>query len=330
MELRSLDPGREMPEKCDLEIVATLGPASWDFAVALRDAGATALRLNASHMGADNLGRRAAAVRERLPDLPLVVDLQGAKMRLAHDHDLPVRAGERLRFSFQADKDAVRVPHREIYESVAPGETLSCDDDRLRFRVERAVDEVLEAVSITDGILRPRKGINVLEHPVRLSALSGSDLDCIRAVTGLGPAAFAFSFMNDGSEAPWVRKQAPQCPVIGKIERREAVENFGAVAKAVDAVWICRGDLGAQLGPGSMARWIASCQPRAWACPILMAGQVLEHLTSHSQPTRSEVCHLFDLVSRGYRGFVLSDETAVGERPVHAVATLRSLLDSFR
>jgi pyruvate kinase len=59
-----------------------------------------------------------------------------------------------------------------------------------------------------------------------------------------------------------------------------------------------------------------------------MAGQVLEHLTSHSEPTRSEVCHLFDLVGSGYARFVLSDETAVGINPVGAVSTLRSLLDS--
>ena len=61
-----------------------------------------------------------------------------------------------------------------------------------------------------------------------------------------------------------------------------------------------------------------------------MAGQVLEHLTRHGQPTRSEVCHLFDLTARGFAGIVLSDETAIGRDPVHAVAAAASLLASFR
>jgi pyruvate kinase len=57
-----------------------------------------------------------------------------------------------------------------------------------------------------------------------------------------------------------------------------------------------------------------------------MAGQVLEHLTSHPEPTRSEVCHLYDLVRRGYNGIVLSDETAIGADPVGAVSQAGALL----
>jgi len=60
-----------------------------------------------------------------------------------------------------------------------------------------------------------------------------------------------------------------------------------------------------------------------------MAGQVMEHLTLHEEPTRTEVCHLFDLAARGYAGFVLSDETAIGRDPVHAVRMTRLLLDEF-
>jgi pyruvate kinase len=56
---------------------------------------------------------------------------------------------------------------------------------------------------------------------------------------------------------------------------------------------------------------------------------VLEHLTRHGSPTRAEVCHLFDLTSRGYAGFVLSDETAIGKDPVGAVRILNTLLTAF-
>jgi pyruvate kinase len=131
-------------------------------------------------------------------------------------------------------------------------------------------------------------------------------------------------------EADWLRAVAPASLVIGKIERAEAVSNLGTIATRVDAVWICRGDLGAQLGPGALARSVAAVAPSSLSVPVLMAGQVLEHLTSHPEPTRSEVCHLFDLVARGYAGIVLSDETAIGCDPVHAVSTAASLLAAFR
>jgi pyruvate kinase len=97
----------------------------------------------------------------------------------------------------------------------------------------------------------------------------------------------------------------------------------------VDAVWICRGDLGEQLGPADLGRFVGALDPARLACPVLMAGQVLEHLTAHPEATRSEVCHLHDLVARGYGGIVLSDETAIGRHPVHAVARAAALARAF-
>lgn len=311
------------------EIVVTLGPASWDLAPQLHEAGASTFRLNASHIAVEELQQRAENVRKLLPDSELVIDLQGAKMRLGHFPERPVSAGERLRFSFTGEPGTVPLPHQQVFRSVTAGETLSCDDDRLQFSVESVGPGTLGTVSCTSGILRPRKGVNVLEHPVLLQDLSEVDLNCISATGHLGRLSFAFSFMRDGSEAEWIRRRAPGCSVVGKIERREAAENAHLIARAVDTVWVCRGDLGAQLGPATMARWIHSYDPRVEPCPVLMAGQVLEHLTCHSEPTRSEVCHLFDLVGHGYAGFVLSDETAIGHNPAAAVATLRNLLNSW-
>jgi len=313
-----------------MRIVATLGPASRDAARSLRDAGAAAFRLNASHLSAGDMEFLARSVREALPEWPLVVDLKGAKMRLGEFAERAVHMGTSIGFSPSGSADALPLPHPEIFDAIVPGDTIGCDDDRLRFRVTAVEAGYLQAVSLADGILRPRKGVNVIEHPVVLKDLCAADADCIRATAALGGVSFAFSFMKDGSEAAWIRSRAPGCSVIGKIERREAAACASNIAKVVDEVWICRGDLGAQLGTGGMARWVSAYDPRTAPCPVLMAGQVVEHLTHHSFATRTEACHLFDLVSRGYAGFVLSDETAIGADPARAVRTLRALLDDFR
>jgi pyruvate kinase len=311
------------------EIVATLGPSSQGLASSLRDAGATAIRLNASHMSVENLGTLAGEVRLTCPGFPLVVDLQGAKMRLGSFDERRLGIGERVLFSLSGSAGTVPLPHPEIFSAVTEGDTLGSDDDRLRFRVEAVSADVLQAVSLADGMLRPRKGVNVLEHPVALRDLSPRDLACIQATACLGRISFAFSFMKDGTEASWIRRHAPGCAVIGKVERKEAAQNVHGLASLVDALWICRGDLGAQLGSAALAQWVSAYEPLAECCPALMAGQVMEHLTLHSEPTRTEVCHLFDLVGRGYAGFVLSDETAIGKDPVRAVRATRSLLVGF-
>ncbi len=311
------------------QLVATIGPASTSLAPQLAAAGATAFRLNASHLDPSELSDALGQLTRDCPEAPVVVDLQGAKMRLALPCPREVGRNERVRFTPAPGGD-VQVPHPELFEQARDGDVLSADDGRVRFDIERAGAGVVEARALNAGVLRPRTGVNLERHPVRLAGLTAVDAQACRLAVHGGAAALAFSFMLDGTEAAWLRQAAPGCRVVGKVERQEALDHLDDIAARVDAVWICRGDLGAQLGPAALARRVAALDPARVPAPTLMAGQVLEHLTRHAQPTRSEVCHLFDLVARGFAGIVLSDETAIGDDPVQAVATAADLLASFR
>lgn len=307
-------------------IVATLGPASFTRAADLARAGATALRLNASHLSPGDLARRAAQAREATPGLPLVVDLQGAKMRVGDIVERPIAVGARIRFAAEAARpEDVPLPHPELFAAAGIGATLGCDDGRLRFAVRARGEGWLEAEALVGGVLRSRKGVNLLDHPLRLSGLTPADAARLEAVRALPGLQVAWSFALDGRETEWVRARVPGTPVVAKVERREAVDALAEIAARADAIWVCRGDLGEQLGPGALGRFVGALAPAALPCPVLMAGQVLEHLTRHAEPTRSEVCHFHDLVARGYAGIVLSDETAIGVHPVHAVEQARAL-----
>jgi pyruvate kinase len=312
------------------ELIATLGPVSTTLAAELARAGATAFRLNASHLEPEALGAALARVRAECPATPVVVDLQGAKMRVGAFPPRPVAQGARVRFALSpAQADDVPLPHPELFAAVQPGEVLSLDDDRLRCEVESAEGGVLVARWLADGTLSPRKGINRVSHPVEPAGIGARDLAHLAVARRFERVAFAWSFMGDGREAAWVRAEAPGCPVVGKVERAEAITALDRVLASVDEAWICRGDLGAQLGPRALAEFVARYRPPASGAPVLMAGQVLQHLARHPEPTRSEVCHLFELLARGYAGIVLSDETAVGDAPVATVATARTLLDTL-
>ena len=55
-------------------------------------------------------------------------------------------------------------------------------------------------------------------------------------------------------------------------------------------------------------------------CPIIMAGEVMDHTIDHNMPTRAELCHLADLKeTHKYAGMVLSNETAFGSYPAQCV-----------
>ncbi len=317
------------PGSGGLELVATIGPASQRVAASLAQAGATAFRLNASHLDRSALDDALSAARAASSITPVIVDLQGAKMRLDLDRPRSVATGERLRFALEPGTD-VCLPHPEFYRQARAGDTLSVDDGRVRFEVVLVEPDTLEVRTLTPGTVLPRKGVNVEQHPIELEGLTQRDRDACAVAARHGIDRFAFSFMADGREAAWLRAAVPGCQVVGKIERREAAAQLSQVAAQVDALWICRGDLGAQIGPVALGRFVASVDPRHARVPVLMAGQVLEHLTAHRDPTQSEVCHLYDLVARGYAGIVLSDETAIGRDPVQAVRTAAELLASFR
>ena len=312
-----------------LQLIVTLGPASLSSILGLARAGATAFRLNASHLEAAELGSALARVRAVCPDAPIVVDLQGAKMRIERPEPLAITEGETLRLTEGPEGDA-QVPHVEFFRQVRPGDTISLDDGRLRCAVEAVEAGSVRVRALGAGRLLHRKGINVEQHPVQLERLTTRDRDACRVAAEHGVCDFAYSFMTDGREAGWVREQVPGCGVVAKVERREATGRLFEIARRVNAIWICRGDLGAQLGFADLARFVGGVDPAAYPVPVLMAGQVLEHLTSHRAPTRSEICHLHDLIARGFAGIVLSDETAVGRDPVHAAGVAADLLASLR
>ncbi|MCL2823546.1 MAG: pyruvate kinase [Polyangiaceae bacterium] len=321
-------------------LIVTIGPNSLDHAEAIENAGADRFRINGSHLSTDDLARQVKRLQSTTR-LPIVVDLQGAKIRLGNFSSRQLHTGDTVTLSLDdhrihrepvdgdyvgdGDGEDIPLPHPEVFRQARPGDTLSCDDDRVRVRVDAVSDDKLTATSLCDAILKSRKGVNVVEHPIILSNLSTVDAEQVRMVS-FCPVTFAYSFMLDGQEASWLRDHAANSQVIGKIERREAITNIEKIASMVHEIWICRGDLGAQLGFGDMARWISRFEPRCLSVPVYMAGQVLEHLTNHKHPTRSEVCHLRDLIHRGYAGIVLSDETAIGDDPVNATTVAAQLL----
>ena len=161
-------------------------------------------------------------------------------MRLGRFSERAVEPGNRIVFSLEASGAALPLPHPEVFRAVNPGDTLSADDDRLRFRVLSAEIGTMEVEALRPGILRPRKGLNLLEHPVELESLTRIDAELCQTVGAGRQIAVAFSFMRDGREAEWLRRRAPGRKVVGKVERREAIDAIEAIASRTDAIWVCR------------------------------------------------------------------------------------------
>src|SRR5690606_4129262 len=203
------------------------------------------------------------------------------------------------------------VPHPDFFQAAATSNgEIVLNDARLRLRIETVHENRLTARVTQGGELAPYKGITFAASAFRKEALSEKDQAIVRDTESLDIVQYALSYVKDAAEMRRYRALFPShTHLIAKLERREAVEEAGQMAGAADALWLCRGDLGAELGMAEMAKAVNrfASLPGSLALPVLMAGQVLEHMTEHPTPTRSEICYLYDTLMQGYRGFVLSD-----------------------
>ena len=315
----------------DYEIIPTLGPASetestWRL---MLEAGATAFRLNTSHLSMDELGgwldRMEPFLSVTQPLVPLVLDLQGSKWRLGEFAPCELTQAQKVRLVYAATSDrpgVLPVPHTDLFTAAqrSSGE-LALNDAKVRMRIEAVGPDWLEARVVQPGGLKPHKGITFTNSSYRIESLNEKDRRFIEQTRGISRIRYAISYVRDAAEMRHYRELfGSSAYLAAKIERLTAVEQAVQIAAASDEIWLCRGDLGAELGMTDMAQTVHGFGELAGeiALPRLMAGQVLEHMTEHAAPTRSEVCYLYDTLLGGYRGVVLSDETAIGSYPVEA------------
>jgi pyruvate kinase len=313
------------------EIIATLGPASkieaeW---MSLLAAGATAFRLNTSHLELGQLWawleQLAPFLSAREPYPALVLDLQGSKWRLGQFTPLELVEGQAIELVLASSTDQpnlLPVPHADFFQAaLLSSPELRLNDAKVHLRVEAIVGDHLRARVTRGGPLSAHKGITYLASDFRSESFSEKDQEIIRQAKELPGIRFAISYLRDAAEMHRYRTLLGlQAYLIAKLERAPAMAEAEQIAVEADELWVCRGDLGAELGLPGMARavYALSGQVGELTCPAMMAGQVLEHMTTAAGPTRAEVCAMHDALALGYSGFVLSDETAIGRNPSDA------------
>jgi pyruvate kinase len=315
-------------------IVTTLGPATAeaDLWQQLVDAGATAFRLNTSHLSSAALDMWLEKLRrfndQRIHPVPIILDLQGSKWRLGRFHTFTLVKDQRITLQLadaSDDQSVLPVPHADFFQAAdqAAGEIV-LNDAKIRLAIESVRSVLLDCRVLLGGEISAHKGIALPGTAFRRESLLPKDHLIVQRCRGLANIRYALSYVKDGMEMANYRQQlGADSYLIAKLERQSVLDDSQAAASVSNEMWLCRGDLGAELGMEAMAQAVYEFHHRAReaATPIYMAGQVLEHMTDHPQPTRSEICHLYEVLQKGYSGLVLSDETAIGHYPLAACRT---------
>jgi pyruvate kinase len=284
---------------------------------------ASAVRFNSSHC---DLGELESFLEyyNRNCSLPLYLDLQGAKFRLSRNQlEFEIKTGEQVILgSSGLELKTISIDPRAL-SYLSAGMRVSIEDGKIELEVLKAESEYARALVLRGGTIRAAKGMNVSPHPVNQIELSSRDAEIVALSKKYGFIRYALSFVSSSCEVTEL-KELSQRPVASKIERELPFDRIEDIAKASDEIWFCRGDLGAQLGTRGLVdfyRFFTRNIERLNR-PVLMAGEVLEHMVDHPCATRSEICHLVDIKENGYAGVVLSNETAYGSFPIETIKTV--------
>ena len=322
------------------KIVATLGPASSDPATirALYDAGVDVFRLNFSHGTHADHRARVEAIRrvERDVGRPIgvLMDLQGPKLRVGTFAAGPVQlvagASFRLDLSDQpGDATRAHLPHPEIFAALKPGAELLMDDGKLRLKVERCGPEFADTRVVVGGELSERKGVNVPNVVLPISALTAKDRSDLEFGLSLGVDWLALSFVQRPEDIDEARALARgRAAILTKLEKPAAVERLDEIIARSDALMVARGDLGVEMPaekvPVLQRQSVRAC--RKAGKPVIVATQMLESMINAPIPTRAEASDVASAIYDGADAVMLSAESASGKYPLEAVAIMDRII----
>jgi pyruvate kinase len=304
------------------------------------EAGLDVARLNFSHgtrqMHAENAERVRAAAQRVGRQVAILQDLPGPKLRIgALENDLAeLKPGETLTLvcgSTEIGNDRrMSVSWKGLCEAVDPDDVIYLADGaiRLRVRAVRAETAEIETAVEIGGAVATRQGLNIPGSTRGLAAVPEEDLDMLRFGESIGVDVVALSFVRTAEDVEFVRGHT-RLPLIAKIEKPQAVDEAESIIRAADTVMVARGDLGIEL-PIETVPMVQKDLLRIagqLARPSITATQMLDSMVSSSRPTRAEVADVANAILDGTDAVMLSQETAVGNYPVEAVAMMAAVAE---
>ncbi|MBW2410318.1 MAG: pyruvate kinase [Deltaproteobacteria bacterium] len=324
------------------KIVCTIGPASDSPAVLERmiRTGMNVARLNFSHGDFDSHAetiqkiRTASKTAERR--VAIMADLPGPKIRIGEFEKEFIELKPDDPFTLTTEdiignQSRVSVSFTRLPKTVKPGDTLFLNDGLIQLAVENATANDVNCKVLVGGRLSSRKGLNLPNIDLGISAFTDRDHECLKFALENGVDAVSQSFVETGRDIMAVRKAAADLGhdpfIIAKLERISARNYLDEILEAADGIMIARGDLGVEIPIEkiAIAQKLIIQKANLAGTPVITATQMLESMTYNPRPTRAEATDVANAILDGTDCVMLSGESAMGDYPVDATAMLAKI-----
>ena len=321
------------------KIISTLGQASLnqEFLKFCERFSQSYFRLNGSYLTVSEIQKYIKVIQKytSAENPELYLDLQGNKLRIGQlKQELRLTAGKMITLKLESHSSTreIPIPHPQIFEQVEAGEHLYLQDAAIKLQITEVKNCSFVAKILEGGRLRSRAGINIPAWNLSIYQPDTMQTEQIKQSQFLGIRNLALSYIKCEHDLQTLKELCQNIGyfprLIAKIERPDSLRQLDKICQIADEIWFCRGDLGSLIPLKELGHWQTFTIKMAieWGIPVMVAGQVFHHLTEHTQPTRSEVVHLWTLREQGVSGIILSDETVIGKNPLRAIAEIFRLL----
>ena len=314
-------------------IVATVGPASESDHVIreLVEAGVDVFRLSFAHgdipSGIDRLRR----LRHLAPDVALMVDIPGPKIRAGSFGTDPValNVGDVVELveGFDAGSSASRivVERRDVLSLLRVGDAIHIGDGGVSLSVTQSGPE-FRALVTSGGTVMGKPGLSLPSSILNDRLPTADDRDRLEALRSEDFEILAVSFVRSAFDVVSTRTVLSRDDIMlmAKIETAEGVDNLDEIIAVSDAIMVARGDLGVRMPIEEVPHLQKEIVRHGvrYARPVVVATQMLESMTHSQVPTRAEVTDVANAVLDGASAVMLSGETAIGDDPVATVQTM--------
>jgi pyruvate kinase len=324
------------------KIVCTIGPATGSASVIERliRAGMDVARLNLAHGTLSEHTRYIETVRKLSQrtgiDVAILIDLPGPKYRIGRLKwgQAILRKGSQVRLitgEIEGDASLLPVTLPNLAKDIKVGDTVILDDGAMQLKVQEIDGIEIKCRVKVGGLLRQGRGLVVPGMRISLPFITDQLRNDILFAIRQQPDFLALSVVTSAKDIADVRaimhENKAQIPIIAKIERGEAVNNFGSILSASDGIMIARGDLGVEIPlervPLVQKEIIKKCN-RAGK-PVITATEMLESMIDSIRPTRAETTDVANAIFDGTDAIMLSAETSIGKYPVPSVRMMASI-----
>ena len=324
------------------KIVCTIGPASNSERMLerLANAGMDCARLNFSHGRSSEHLQVIESIRKMSErtgkQIAVMQDLPGPKFRIGKvkNGSVNIKKGSILTLTtknVEGSSEVIPLRSQDLPRHVPEGGTIFLSDGSIKLKVLHVTRGTIQCKCEVGGVLLSGKGVNVPQLKKGLETFTQKDKEFLGFGLEHDVDFVAVSFVRRASDIEavrdFVKRKGGDVPVIAKIEKREAVDNIGAIIAVSDALMVARGDLGVENPieqvPELQKEIISDCNSRG--VPVITATQMLESMVSNPSPTRAEVTDVANSIFDGTDAVMLSEETAIGKYPIECVRTLNKV-----